>query len=732
MAVFGSFVATGVNEVCVRNTLTGTTVFSQDVTAGGDHDRIRSLVFLPALRLDDQGRYLWVGMNDGTILSIDCKTKAITKVTSSHKQPISFMFRRRNAEIWTLDESGLLAIWPVVSSTSAGLKLNSTAMLPQKYMVMSKTTAALVADKNDLWLSNGRSLHVYRGLDSHKPTSDYSQQQVRIPNDLGNITGLAVVPFHHNVVFAGHDDGKVTLWDKQTLEKVQVYTVSLYGICAMTAVDQHYLWTGYNTGMVYVYDTRPERWSVVKLWSAHKSPLTSLLVDDSRFLRNDGLLQVITGDTHGEVALWDGMMTDSWHDRQLQLKADSYSNYRPIQVMICSWNIDANKPEKLTGKDNDLVHEWLGEADSPDVIVVGIQEIIDLESKKQTAKSLFASRKKIETLEDADEMLTHRYRLWHDHLVRVIGDNYGRDAYSVYKTDQLVGLFSCVFVKKTEMSRVWNCDATVVKTGLKVMNKSIHGNKGGIAIRFMYEHSSFCFVNCHLAAGQSHVQDRNADAEGILNSAAFPAYQRNMDLFADGGDGSLILDHEHVFLSGDLNYRIAMDRKQVLDLLRQPDKNHAWDALQVQDQLKRQNVTNPLFKLMWFQEAPLRFDPTYKYDRGTNNYDSSEKKRVPAWCDRVLWRSRHTENQYYRRHEVQASDHRPISAAFTVLVKEVDGDRRDQLLDNIEQDWFHLVDKVIEKKKLAYLLDFEHCSHDQALQLLQNTKWDIDAAVQQL
>lgn len=53
--------------------------------------------------------------------------------------------------------------------------------------------------------------------------------------------------------------------------------------------------------------------------------------------------------------------------------------------MICSWNIDANKPEKLVGQDDELVHEWLGEADKPDIIVVGIQEIVDLESKKQTA-----------------------------------------------------------------------------------------------------------------------------------------------------------------------------------------------------------------------------------------------------------------------------------------------------------------------------------------------------------
>ena len=33
----------------------------------------------------------------------------------------------------------------------------------------------------------------------------------------------------------------------------------------------------------------------------------------------------------------------------------------------------------------------------------------------------------------------------------------------------------------------------------------------------------------------------------------------------------------------------------------------------------------------------LEFDPTYKYDFGTDDYDSGPKNRAPAWTDRVLW-----------------------------------------------------------------------------------------------
>jgi inositol polyphosphate 5-phosphatase INPP5E len=39
-----------------------------------------------------------------------------------------------------------------------------------------------------------------------------------------------------------------------------------------------------------------------------------------------------------------------------------------------------------------------------------------------------------------------------------------------------------------------------------------------------------------------------------------------------------------------------------------------------------------------FKEAKIQFPPTYKYDVGTQEFDTSSKQRAPAYTDRILYK----------------------------------------------------------------------------------------------
>ena len=94
-----------------------------------------------------------------------------------------------------------------------------------------------------------------------------------------------------------------------------------------------------------------------------------------------------------------------------------------------------------------------------------------------------------------------------------------------------------------------------------------------------------------------------------------------------------------------------------------------------------------------FEEGPINFAPTYKYDLFSDDYDTSEKQRIPAWTDRVLWRRRKLHKtpppgwntgtcHWYGRAELKQSDHRPILAIIDIEAYQVDVPKREALFDD--------------------------------------------------
>lgn len=72
------------------------------------------------------------------------------------------------------------------------------------------------------------------------------------------------------------------------------------------------------------------------------------------------------------------------------------------------------------------------------------------------------------------EKVSQRYRLWHDKLVQAVRVAMPPHApYTVVHAQNLVGLFTCIFVKNAEMLNLRDVAITTVKRGMAGM----YGNK---------------------------------------------------------------------------------------------------------------------------------------------------------------------------------------------------------------------------------------------------------------
>lgn len=97
-----------------------------------------------------------------------------------------------------------------------------------------------------------------------------------------------------------------------------------------------------------------------------------------------------------------------------------------------------------------------------------------------------------------------------------------------------------------------------------------------------------------------------------------------------------MFNHHVKVIFGDLNYKIDLDAATVKNLITSKDyeKLHRYEELTTFAQKDSEIMRD-------FQEAPLYFDPTYKYQLNSNEYDPS---RVPGWTDRILYEAKESEN----------------------------------------------------------------------------------------
>ncbi|CAL0309834.1 unnamed protein product [Lupinus luteus] len=227
--------------------------------------------------------------------------------------------------------------------------------------------------------------------------------------------------------------------------------------------------------------------------------------------------------------------------------------------------------------------------------------------------------------------------------------------YCLVGSKQMVGIFLCVWVRADLYKHVNNMKVSCVGRGIM----GYFGNKGSISISMKLYNTTFCFVCTHLASGEKDGDEvrRNLDVSEILKKTKFP------HSFKSPCHPQNILEHDNVVWLGDLNYRLVAGYDDTHELL----KKKNWSALLEKDQLRIEQRAGRVFK--GWNEGGICFAPTYKYLANSDDYvaqTSKEKRRTPAWCDRILWKGDGLKQMCYVRGESKFSDHRPVYSLFSV------------------------------------------------------------------
>lgn len=385
-------------------------------------------------------------------------------------------------------------------------------------------------------------------------------------------------------------------------------------------------------------------------------------------------------------------------NREAERRAAEYTRVRELRFFVGTFNVNAKPPvfdlspllrdhKTPTPTQDVLWDSWTGANGATLSNVNTRAKTTIAEASTDFGDVLIFGFQEVQKLSGTAAVITDESqgRPWRDSVQALLDTN---GSYVCLVQRQLVGILLLIFVRADHANAVHNIQITSAGTGIA----GVGGNKGGVAARFQLYDTNICCVCCHLSAHEQNLEKRNAEYRAIMERVLFTP------LGDDGANptplvssypgtyplpqAATILDHDVVFFFGDLNYRVALRSEEVLRCIEAAD----WPYLASHDQLN--SCRSMGFAFEPFSEAPLHFAPTYKYKPFENEYESDPDrpgllKRTPAWCDRILYRGNGIRVRSYRRHEIFASDHRPVSGVFTVPIQQIDRERRQAVYDRL-------------------------------------------------
>uniref|UniRef100_A0A6I8RV86 Inositol polyphosphate-related phosphatase domain-containing protein n=1 Tax=Xenopus tropicalis TaxID=8364 RepID=A0A6I8RV86_XENTR len=300
---------------------------------------------------------------------------------------------------------------------------------------------------------------------------------------------------------------------------------------------------------------------------------------------------------------------------------------RSLRIFIATWNMNGQKdlPDRL----DDFLFPSGAEA-AQDLYVIGTQE--GCPNRRQFENRL-------------QRTLGHGYVLLHSAAHGVL-------YMSLFMRRDLVR-----FCSQAESAKVTTRFFPMIKT------------KGALAVSFTFFGTSFLFISSHFAAGDSKVKKRIQNYEKIIKDLQLPKKVPLTNPNCSHPD-DVTSRFDEVFWFGDFNFRLSKSRTEMNSILENIPQNDVSSLLQY-DQLSEEVNKGTLFR--GFKEADIHFFPTYKFDIGSDVYDTSGKQRTPSYTDRVMYKSRHEDDilvlKYGSCARMKQSDHKPVFGLFTVWIK---------------------------------------------------------------
>ncbi|KAL2506154.1 Endonuclease/exonuclease/phosphatase family protein [Abeliophyllum distichum] len=487
----------------------------------------------------------------------------------------------------------------------------------------------------------------------------------------------ALVLAEDGMIWSGCSNGFLVQWDGNGT-RLRDMNRHFNGVLCFCTYGSR-IWVGYTSGMVQVLDLEG---NLIAGWVAHNGPVIKLVIGNG---------YIFSLASHGGIRGWNISSPgpiDSILGPALAERKHTYTSFENIKILIGTWNVGQGRAT------HDALMSWLGSAvKDVDIVVVGLQEV-------EMGAGFLAMSAAKETVGLEGSSIG---QWWQDHIGKALDEG---STFERTGSRQLAALLIAIWVRKTLRTHVGDLDVGAVACGL---GRAI-GNKGGVGLRLRVFDRIMCFVNCHFAAHLEAVNRRNADFNHIFRTMTFTRSSNLLQNAAAGVSSSAqmlrgtnavainpdegkpdLAEADMVVFTGDFNYRLfGITYDEARDFVSQ----RCFDWLREKDQLRAEMKVGKVFQGM--REALIRFPPTYKFEKGKpglGGYDSGEKKRIPAWCDRVLYRDNRgtpTEGcsvecpvvasivQYEARMDVTESDHKPVRCKLNVDIAHVDRSVRRQ------------------------------------------------------